>query len=292
MNRHDDNRPDFHFSSIAAPRVILFILTICCICSMGFYYFQKRNIVSVSQAAGLVVVPFQKGINSVGTFFFDLDQKRLQLDEALAKIDELESENQQLLEEKQKTDQMVYDYQEAKALLELKDTYSEYDTTGAEVIFRDPSSNWFSHFTIDKGSADGIETGMNVIADGGLVGYVSAVSGHFSTVTTIINDNINVSGMQASTRDTCVVAGDYTLMKEQGLLRMDYMSSDFDISKDSTIITSRISDRYLPGIVIGYASSVSVNADKLTSSGYLKPAVDFKHLTQVLVITTKKEISE
>lgn len=275
-----------------APRIVLFILTICCICSMGFYYFKKENIVSVGQAASLVLVPFQKGINAVGTFFFDLDQDRLKLDEAMAKIESLEAEKKDLNDRLQENSRMVYDYQQAKKLLELKDTYSEYDTVGADIIFADAGSNWFSSFTIDKGSADGLSEDMNVIADGGLVGYLSEVGTHYSTVTTIINDNVNVSGMQLSTRDTCMVIGDYPLMKEKGLLRLEYMSSEFDMSKDTAVVTSQISDRYLPGILVGYIQEVTVNDNKIASSGYLKPAVDFEHLSRVLVVTTKKEVQE
>lgn len=292
MKRQNENKPEFQISFLIAPRIILFILTVCCVCSMGFYYFKKENIVSVTQAAGLVMVPFQKGINAVGSFFFNMEQDKLSLDEALAKIESLEAEKEELQDTIRENEQMVFDYQEARALLELKDTYSEYETTGAAVIFSDPTSNWFSHFTIDKGSEEGIEENMNVIADGGLVGYVTEVGAHHSIVSTIINDNTNVSGMQLSTRDSCMVIGDYPLMKEKGLLRLDYMSSEFDMSRDNVVVTSQISDRYLPGIVIGYIEEVTVNSNKLTSSGYLKPAVDFEHLSQVLVITTKKDTNE
>ncbi len=290
MTHNDENKNDVQIPFYIAPRIVLFFLTICCICSMGFYYFKKENIVSVSQAAGLVIVPLQKGINQIGEFFFDLDQDRLKLDEALAKIESLEEENKELNDKLKENDRMIYDYQEAMALLELKDTYSKYDTVGASVIFSNPSGNWYSAFTIDKGSEDGIEKGMNVLAEGGLAGYIDEVGKNHAIVSTIINDNTNVSGMQLSTRDACMVIGDFPLMKDKGLLRLDYMSSDFDMMEDRVVVTSQISDRYLPNIVIGYIEEVSLNADKLTSSGYLRPAVDFEHLNQVLVITTRKEI--
>jgi len=290
MTSNDENKNDFQIPVHIAPRIVLFLLTVCCICSMGFYYFKKENIVSVSQAAGLVLVPLQKGINQIGEFFFDLDQERLKLDEALAKIESLEAENEALNDKLSENDRMIYEYKEAMELLELKDTYSEYDTVGASVIFSNPSGNWYSTFTIDKGSEDGIEEGMNVLADGGLAGYVDEVGRNHAIVSTIINDNTNVSGMQLSTRDSCMVIGDFPLMKDRGMLRLDYMSSDFDMSKDRVVVTSQISDRYLPGIVIGYIEEVSLDADKLTCSGYLRPAVDFEHMSHVLVITTRKEI--
>ena len=37
------------------------------------------------------------------------------------------------------------------------------------------AGNWFGTFTIDKGSKDGIEVNMNVLAGSGLVGIVTDV---------------------------------------------------------------------------------------------------------------------
>lgn len=61
-------------------------------------------------------------------------------------------------------------------------------------------------------------------------------------------------------------------MKEHGLLKLQYMDTDFNISRDNVIVTSNISDRYLPGLVIGYAQDVTVDENGLAASGYLKPA--------------------
>ena len=54
-------------------------------------------------------------------------------------------------------------------------------------------------------------------------------------------------------------------------------------------MTSNISDKYLPGILIGYISSINKDANNLTKSGYITPAVDFEHLEEVLVILEQKQ---
>jgi DNA-binding transcriptional MerR regulator len=64
-----------------------------------------------------------------------------------------------------------YELDNLRELLALDQQYSDYKKTGANVIGKDPG-NWFSIFTIDKGSKDGIEVDMNVIAGNGLVGIV------------------------------------------------------------------------------------------------------------------------
>ena len=274
------------------PQLILFILTACCVISMGYYYIKKENIVSVGQVAGAITVPVQKGVNKLGSIFFNFDQERLSKEEAMAKIESLEDENKELKEQMVSYDQKIQEYQDMRELLELKSEYADYDTVGATVIFSDMTGNWFSTFTIDKGTDDGLEVGMNVLSGGGLVGYISDIAKGHAVVTSIINDNVNVSAMQSKTGDACVVTGDLPYMKEHGLLKLQYMDTDFNISRDNVIVTSNISDRYLPGLVIGYAQDVTVDENGLAASGYLKPAADFKHIRNVLVVTTQKQSAE
>lgn len=65
--------------------------------------------------------------------------------------------------------------------MDLKDEYSNYPTIAARIIAKD-SGNWFNVFTINKGSKDGIQEDMNVIADGGLVGIVTSVGSNWANV--------------------------------------------------------------------------------------------------------------
>ena len=57
------------------------------------------------------------------------------------------------------------------------------------------------------------------------------------------------------------------------------------------IVTSNISSKFLPNILIGYATDISVNDNQLSKSGYLIPVTDFRNLTEVLVITRLKSES-
>ena len=55
------------------------------------------------------------------------------------------------------------------------------------------------------------------------------------------------------------------------------------------MVTSNISEKYLPGILIGYISELNNDANNLTKSGQITPVVDFEHLQEVLVILERKE---
>ena len=54
------------------------------------------------------------------------------------------------------------------------------------------------------------------------------------------------------------------------------------------VVTSNISEKFLPGILIGYISELGNDANNLTKSGEITPVVDFRHIQEVLVITDLK----
>lgn len=164
----------------------------------------------------------------------------------------------------------------------------QYHKTGARIHAKD-SSSWFSVFRIDKGSDDGIKEDMNVIAGGGLVGIVTDVGANYATVRSIIDDSSRVSAMAQQSGDSCIVAGDLQLFKD-GRLKLSYMEKDDDIKDGDMIVTSNISGKFLPGILVGYATDITVDYnDNLTKSGYLIPAARFDRLQEVLVITDLKD---
>lgn len=198
-----------------------------------------------------------------------------------AQVDELLIENNNLQEDK-------YELERLQELYKLDQNYAEYEKVAAHVIGKD-SGNWFSSFTIDKGSKDGIEVDMNVIAGNGLVGIVTQVGPTWATVRSIIDDSSNVSGMVLSTSDKCIIRGDLSLINS-GRIRFEQMENNDNVVEiGEQIVTSYISDKYLQGILIGYVSEVSVDSNNLTRSGYITPVVDFKNLQEVLVITKTKD---
>mgnify|MGYP000204820731 len=75
---------------------------------------------------------------------------------------------------------------------------------------------------------------------------------------------------------------------DTGLIHLSGFANSVTVRNGDKIVTSNISDKYLPGILIGYTKDVTADANNLTQAGYLVPAVDFGHLQEVLIITQKK----
>lgn len=258
-----------------------------CILLMLLSVFYSRVTGPFRILANITVIPMQQGMNKVGGLLVDLSDNFKTLEEAhnenkklQEKIDDLVIENNNLQEEK-------YELERLRELYKLDQNYAEYEKVGAHVISKD-SGNWFSTFTVDKGSLDGIQKDMNVIAGSGLVGIVTQTGPTWATVRSIIDDSSNVGGMVLSTSDTCTVRGDLSLINE-GKMRFEQMeNNDNKVEVGEQIVTSHISDKYVQGILIGYVSEVQVDANNLTRSGYITPVVDFKKLQEVLIITKTK----
>ena len=82
-------------------------------------------------------------------------------------------------------------------------------------------------------------------------------------------------------------------MYSNGTIRFsDLQDEDNEVSPGDQIVTSQISNKYLPGISIGYIKEISDDSNNLTKSGYITPVVDFEHLDIVLVVTQMKQTKE
>lgn len=276
-----------HQRFVLSSKSILGILTAICVLLMILTYTTDIVAMPFSFVSGYTIIPFQNGVHNVGVYLTgkaeDLKNLRAVINEnnrLQEEIDQLKIENSNLIQDK-------YELNELRALYDLDQQYSDYEKIGARVIGKDPG-NWFSVFLIDKGTDDGIEKDMNVMAGAGLVGIITEVGPNWATVRSIIDDASNVSSTVLSTGDNLMVSGDLLLM-EQGRIRFSQLSDEEGkVIEGDKIVTSTISDKYLPGINIGYISSIGTDSNNLTMSGTITPVVDFDNIDIVLVIKEKK----
>lgn len=269
-------------------KYLLLILTILCTLLMLMTFGSDVFNRPLNTAVGYVVVPFQQGIGKLGEWLSNRSDELVQIRSLLEENERLRAEIAALTEENTLLQQDKYELNQLRELMDLNEQYGEYNKVGARIISRD-AGNWYSSFIIDKGSDNGLAMDMNVIAGGGLVGRITAVGPNWSRVTSIISDSSNVSGMTLATEDNLIVSGDLQLMAEGTISFSQLVDSKNVVVAGDKIVTSNISDKFLPNILIGYISSIEMDNNNLTKSGLLTPAVDFEHLGEVLVITDMKQ---
>jgi len=268
-------------------RYWLLSLSLICIVLMLLSVFAEQARGPFRLLANVTVVPMQSGINHVGTWLGDLSDNFETLQELQDEnrelhslVDELRMENRRLIENAHELDRL-------RELYLLGQNYIDYNPIGARVIFKNPG-NWFSTFTIDRGSFHGVREDMNVIAGRGLVGIVTEVGPTWATVRSIIDDQSNVSSIVTPAGEHLIVRGDLSLMN-YGKIRFELMANnDSLVNVGNDVFTSHVSDLFLQGILVGYITEINVDANNLTRSGYIAPFVDFTSLHEVLVLTTTK----
>lgn len=269
-------------------KYVLLIVTFICAAAVIITYTTNSSAGPLKFISGYTLVPIQNGINDIGLWFSDKADSLKKLKSVMEENEELKAQVAELSMENNMLQQDKYELDRLRELYGLDQKYPSYKKVAARITGKDPG-NWFSTFIIDKGSNDGLAADMNVIAGSGLVGIITEVGPNWSSVRSIIDDSSNVSAMVLSTSDTCIVAGDLLLMGE-GQIRFRQLSDRAGaVAVGDKIVTSHISSKFLQGILIGYVSEITTDANNITKSGKITPVVDFQHLQEVLVITDLKE---
>lgn len=270
-------------------KYILLLLTVICIMLLFAGYATGYAGEPIRTICNYVFVPMQKGLDYVGESISINSDDTKTKEQLIAENAQLQEQIDELSTQLTNTRLQQSELDTLRELYDLDQTYADYKTTGAHVIGKG-TSNWFNTFTIDKGSKDGIRVDMNVIAGSGLVGIVTDVGKNYAVVRAIIDDTSNVSGMILSNNDNCIVSGNLKSMTESNMITFSNLEDSEDkVSTGDSVVTSNISDKYLPGLLIGYVTDITEDNNNLTKSGEITPVVDFKHLQDVLVIMQLKE---
>jgi rod shape-determining protein MreC len=266
-----------------SPKYLFLTFSIICVLLIVVSYFAADRVAIVKKYTGMVVTPIQNGVDKIG-LWMDSKVKNLQ------EIEALNEENQSLRDELAECKEDINQYQselqeldELRSLYALDDEYPELNKTAAHVFAKD-SSSWFSTFYIDKGSNQGIFVGANVMCGEGLAGVVTECFDSYSKVRAIIDDESNVSTRIMPANALCTLEGSLNNY-EDGYLEVINIDKDAAVSVGDKIVTSHVSERFHPGIVVGYVKEITLDSNNLTMTAKVTPAVDFENLSVVLVVT-------
>lgn len=265
---------------VAAVAIILLIV-------IGNTNRERLDISSVERITGNLLSPISRGVtfaregigglfSSVGEVFHAKEENEILREELVR----LESENRDLHNIIGKTDYL-------KREKELVDS-TLLNIVKGQVIGKEPG-NWYDRFTIDVGLRDGVVQGATVVQgveveqnlyQEGIVGRVVDVGDNWAKVTSIIDELNSVSFKIIRTQDGGVLSGsiDSTL---EGYL-FDY---EADVIVGDKLFTSGLGGVYAKDIYIGEVTEIMTSQEELTKRIVVDPAVNFRKLYNVFVIT-------
>ena len=202
----------------------------------------------------------------------------------------LEAENEALrqklaeMEEAARTaDAAARENDRLRALLGLDLLSEGYSLVDAYIISR-PATDWINSFTINRGTAAGIEVGMVVItANKEVVGLVTETGYNYAVVKTVLDSTLEISATVSSTGHSGMVQGGYAAGQE-GRLVMNYLSASAVLRNNDQVVTAG-STVYPRNLILGYVIDAGYDEAGVAKYAILEPAADIKSLEQVFILT-------
>ncbi len=219
---------------------------------------------------------FQNGISRLWKGYTELNEvkdelrktrKKLQLYEALTEeISEIKNENKRF-----------------RSLLGRKEKIP-YESIPATVISKDPD-NWFRTLIIDRGSDNGIEINMPVLAfqngNKAIVGKIAEARGSISRIIPIISTDIRMGIKFQESRYPGLLRG---YSSNSNLSVVDYVSRNADVKFGSIVITSGQGGVFPPGLLVGKVLKSEIPESSAYQKIIVKPAIDYNLLEEVFVV--------
>jgi rod shape-determining protein MreC len=133
---------------------------------------------------------------------------------------------------------------------------------------------------LSEGARNGLKRDMPVVSTGGVVGRLILVSPNASRVLLINDHNSAMDAFDQRSQARGIVAG----VVDDGLM-MKYVDRSEDIKAGDSIVSAGVDGIFPRGLLVGRVARVSQDGPGLFLNVEVSPAVDFRKLEQVLVLT-------
>ena len=229
----------FRFRIHLKSKHLLAIMTFFCVSAIVATLASGVTSAPLKEAAGLIIVPFEKSIASIGQWMTDVQDSFREKEDLIQQNEELQTTVDTLTEQNNVLLQDQAELARLEQLYELDEEYTDYPKVAARIISKDPG-NWYDTFMINRGSNDGIRVDNNVIAGKGLVGIVTDIGGNNSfAYRNLVFSVVKLTEPQLSFVDQLKIELDTNNLTKTGTL---VTPVDFQHLKDVFVITTNKQD--------------------------------------------------
>jgi len=254
------------------------------------YEFREYALLAVLIVVSFVLItmndnPQIKQIRSVSTVVFGSVQEQLSFIPAYFG---LKSENEllhhinvELADEAQRLREAKLENLHLRQMLGLKNQLS-YKLIAGRVVNKNLTL-MRNTITINVGSNDSVQQYMPVVSDGGLIGIVTTVTKHYSTLNILFNTDFRASGKVQRSRVDGIVMWDGKTLSLKNVPKMR------DVKVGDVVTTSEYSNTFPPDIRIGLVSDVREQPGSLFKTITIEPSIDFVKLETVFVMAYSQD---
>ena len=174
-------------------------------------------------------------------------------------------------------DEAVSENKRLKGLLAMRDKIGRR-SVAAKVTGLD-LSNWAESLIINKGAKDGMKEDMAVLADGIVIGKVTAVGRASSRVSLVSDPEIRVAVVSQRGRASGLMYG-----IAHGRCIMKFIPKDADIKTGDTVVTSGTSGVYPQGFLVGKVIDVKMEFNMMYQFAVIEPAISPMAVEEALAV--------
>lgn len=208
--------------------------------------------------------------NNIYEKYQKLKAKEEEMDKVIAEKDNLEDEVKKL-----------------KETLKLEHVLSEKKYTNATIVNRN-IDYWYDEVTIDKGKKDGIEKNMAVVNSKGLIGKISKVSNHVSTVKLLANENTSDKiSVKIKVNDKYIYGLISKYDSKTNTYTVEGISENVDIPTGSDVVTTGMGETFVSGLLLGHVKNFTTDNFDLSKVVVVESSVDFDNIDYVTVLKRK-----
>ena len=272
---------DFQQNASGFPRRVVFVVLLAVALVLTTVYAREGEsgpLHSIQGAVGSLVSPAQLAGSAVGA---TVNSASTALSDATADestLSALREQNQQLRQLLANADEYRVEAERLQGLLNMK-TESGVEGIAAQVVGKSLEA-WDQSITIAAGTADGVESGMTVMGQSGVIGQVSRADEHRSVVRLLTDPNSGAAVMIQSSRAGGIVSGSL-----EGLLYLEDIDTSQIPEVGDVVLTSGLGGSYQAGLIVGTVVSVNKTTTNATGTIVVDQNDDVSALEEVIVVT-------
>jgi len=197
-----------------------------------------------------------------------------------ARIDDLNNEVAALTVASSQAAETADENRKLRALVDFRAEH-DWQTVAAAVIARDEAAEGGRGLIINRGSRDGLRSGLAVVNESGLiVGQVLETKDATAQICLTTSPHCQLAAaLQNQAKTQGLTDGDLGLT-----IRMSYIPQLEKVAVGDTVITSGLGGSIPRGLVIGRVTSVKNESNEVWQEATIEPLVDLNRLTVVAVI--------
>ena len=240
----------------------------------------------VESGAGAALNPVQKVIYSTNKRLESLIDFFLRYEDVKKENEELLLENIELEAKLRSFDSLQEENERLKEMFSIKNRQDQYDYLGTNVIGR-TGGGIITSYIIDKGSDEGLQAGMAVMSQEGIVGQVTETAATWSIVETLSSENISIHVTTVEDKMNSGILEGHIGSGQKQMAKISYLPIDSSIKEGDDVVTSGLGRFYPPDFFIGEVVRVEEDKGNLMKTAIVETAVNFNDTRMLFVILPK-----